>query len=106
MKKAFWVLSVVALVAVLSVPAFAEGKPDGKALYGSKCAMCHGADGVAKPMAKGSRNFNDAAFTASTDEISKVVMAGKNKMPKMEGKLTAEETAAIAEYVKTLVPKK
>ena len=27
---------------------------EGKALYAKKCAMCHGADGVAKPVAKGS----------------------------------------------------
>jgi mono/diheme cytochrome c family protein len=35
---------------------------DGSALYSKKCAMCHGADGVAKATAKGSANFNDPAW--------------------------------------------
>ena len=97
----------IALVLVLALPAFAEEvKVDGKALYSSKCAMCHGADGVAKSMAKGSRNFNDPAFTLGVDEIVKVTHEGKGKMPKFEGKLKPEEAKAVAEYVRTLTPKK
>ena len=106
MRKVLSVLFAAALFAVFCVPAFAGEAADGKALYNSKCAMCHGADGVAKAMAKGSKNFNDAAFTATAEEIGKVVLAGKNKMPKMEGKLTAEQVAAVSEYVKTMAPKK
>ena len=99
----------VCLAAILAVCAWAGSalaEEDGKSLYDKKCAMCHGTDGVAKSMAKGSRNFNDAAFTASLDDIVKVTMEGKGKMPKMEGKLTADQAKLVAEYVKTLQPKK
>ncbi len=89
----------------LSAPALAEGV-DGKALYASKCAMCHGADGVAKTMAKGSANFNDPSYAAGPVEIVKVTMEGRNKMPKFDGKLKPEEANAVAEYIKTLAPKK
>jgi len=108
MKKTLAVAVALGVIAALCFPAFAEEakKVDAKALYGAKCAMCHGADGVAKPMAKGSRNFNDPAFTDGVDTIEKVILAGKGKMPKMEGKLSAEEAKAVAEYVKTLAPKK
>ena len=96
----------VCFCVLLAGAAFAADAPDGKALYASKCAMCHGADGVAKPMAKGSANFNDPAYAASVDEIVKVTMEGKNKMPKYDGKLSAEEVHAIAAHIKTMVPKK
>lgn len=77
--------------------------PDGKALYTKKCASCHGADGVAKPMAKGSANLNDAAWQkAATDQaITDVIVQGKNKMPKTAS-LTPEEVTALVAYVRTL----
>jgi cytochrome c6 len=102
MNKTLCLLLMCSLAAV-GVAGAAE---DGKALYGSKCAMCHGADGVAKSMAKGSANFNDPAYAGSVDEIVKVTLEGKGKMPKMEGKLTAEQAKAVAEYIQTLKPKK
>jgi mono/diheme cytochrome c family protein len=66
--------------------------------------MCHGKDGVAKPMAKGSANFNDAKWQAdmTTDKIVAVTESGKGKMPGYKGKLTPEEIKAIADYVKMM----
>jgi cytochrome c6 len=97
------VVSLLAALALALPTAAAEG-PDGKALYASKCAMCHGADGVAKKMAEGSANLNDPEWQKKTpvEAISKVTHDGKGKMPKFEGKLTAEQITAISEYVKTL----
>jgi cytochrome c6 len=95
-----WVeLSALAVCVVL--PALAE---DGKALYESKCAICHGKDGVAKSIAKGSANFNDPAWQKVNDAaaIAKVAGAGKNKMPAFKEKLTEDQLKAIADYMKTL----
>jgi len=105
MKRTLSICTALVLACALLAPAFAEGV-DGKALYASKCAMCHGADGVAKAMAKGSANFNDPGFALSADDITKVTMEGKNKMPKFEGKLKPEEAKAISDYIKSLAPKK
>ncbi len=93
---------VAALAATLLVPAASAA--DGKALYDAKCAMCHGKDGVAKPMAKGSRNFNDPEYqkAESADSIAALVTAGKGKMPAYADKLNDEEIRAIATYVKTM----
>jgi len=107
MRKLFSVLAILAVAAaIVTVVSAAE---DGKALYESKCAMCHGKDGVAKPMAKGSRNLADAAFQkeATVASISKIIEEGKTeegkgKMPPSKGKLTPDQIKAIAEYVKTL----
>ena len=84
------------------VPAFAA--EDGKALYGSKCAMCHGADGVAKKMAAGAKNFNDPAWKKAEtgDGIVKIIHEGKGKMKGLGDKLNAEQAKAIADYVLTL----
>jgi cytochrome c6 len=104
MKQGLTVAALAIIALAVALPAVAEDAPDGKALYASKCAMCHGADGVAKKMAEGSGNFNDPEWQKKTpvETIEKNIHAGKNKMPKFEGKLTEEQIKAIAAYVKTL----
>ena len=86
----------------LAVPVLAA--EDGKALYESKCAMCHGADGTAKKMAAGSKNFNDPAWKKgeTAEGIVKIISDGKGKMKGMGDKLNAEQMKAIADYMLTL----
>jgi mono/diheme cytochrome c family protein len=99
-KKA--VVVIVAFAFVLAVaPAFAA--EDGKALYGSKCAMCHGADGVAKKMAAPAKNFNDPEWKKgeTVDGIVKIIHDGKGKMKGLGDKVTADQAKAIADYVLT-----
>ncbi len=107
MRTVVCALVAMAIVAAAAWPTVAEeAKADGKSMYGQKCAMCHGTDGVAKAMGKGSANFNDPGYAATPEEIVKITLVGKGKMPKFEGKLSAEQAQTIAEYVKTLAPKK
>lgn len=103
MRKALAVSLLAVLALAIALPAAAEGD-EGKTLFASKCAMCHGADGVAKKMAEGSANLNDAEWQKKNpaETIEKVISEGKNKMTKFEGKLTAEQIKAVAAYVKTL----
>lgn len=102
MRRVLFAVVGSALVFALARPALAQA--DGKALYESKCAMCHGKDGVAKPMAKGSANLNDPAFQKANDlaAVVKVTAEGKNKMPAYKDKLSEAEIQAIAAHVKTL----
>ncbi len=99
MRRTF---ALLALLALVLVPALAEG--DGKALYDKKCALCHGKDGMAKKIAKGSANLNDPEWqkTATLESIQKDIVAGKGKMPEFQEKLSADEIRFISEYVKTL----
>jgi cytochrome c6 len=103
MKKLALLLCALALIALAGAPA-AQAAADGKALYDAKCAMCHGKDGVAKPMAKGSANLNDPKYQEATtsDELVAVIENGKGKMPGYKGKMKPEEITAVADYVKTL----
>ena len=100
------ILAVVVVLAVVILPALAQGAPNGQELYDKKCAMCHGKDGVAKGMGQGSANLNDAAWQEKNpvDAIIKVTADGvaDTKMPGYKDKMTADEIKAISEYIKTL----
>lgn len=94
----------IALLAAFGLAAPVFAAEDGKALYESKCGMCHGMDGVAKKMAAGSKNFNDPAWkkTATADAIITATKDGKGKMKGMGDKLSADQMKAIADYVLTM----
>jgi cbb3-type cytochrome c oxidase subunit III len=91
-----------------SILALAVAAAEGKALYETKCAQCHGKDGIAKPPGKGSRNFNDPAYQSSASEASIVTITaeGRGKMPAYRAKLSDEQIQAVAAHVKTLGPSK
>jgi cytochrome c6 len=97
MKKSL-ILVLVLLVAALAVPAWADATPDGAAIYKSKCAMCHGASGEGKAAMK----TVQFPKTLAEADIVKTLESGKNKMPSFKGKLSADEMAQVAKFVKTL----
>ena len=111
MKKLSVVITAAALAGLASTMSAAVAA-DGKALYESKCAMCHGKDGVAKETyaKQGARNFNDPAWQKEkTDEaITKDTTDGipAKKMPAYKEKLKPEEIAAIVKHIRTLTPAK
>ncbi len=95
----------IALIAAFGVSVLALAEEDGKKLYDSKCAMCHGTDGVAKKMGAGSKNFNDPEWkkTATVEGIVKDTAEGKGKMKGMADKLSPAQMTAIANYTLTMV---
>ena len=98
MRRILMAFVVVLGLALIALPAAAA--PDGKALYASKCAMCHGADGVAKKAGEPSKNCNSADFkkTATAETIIKDTKDGKGKMKGIKN-LTDEDMKAIADYI-------
>jgi len=99
---------LLTLSAAVAVALSARAADDGKVLYETKCAMCHGKDGVAKPAGKGSRNFNDPAFqaAASVESVARIATDGKGKMPAYRSKLSPEQIRLVAAHVKGLGPSK
>ena len=85
---------------------------DGKKLFVSKCAMCHGANAKGKPAMAKAKNMDLTALdltrplvgTKSLVELQKIVVDGQGKMVGFKGKLTALETESVAQYVKSLQP--
>jgi cytochrome c553 len=93
MKKA--TILILAIALMMPFAAFAE---DGAALYKGKCQMCHGPDG--KKNAK--IDLTSATVQKmSVEEIAKFIATGEKHGFEKKG-VTAEQSKAIAEFVKTL----
>ena len=91
----------MAVVAMLAVSTMAWAQ-DGGALFKTKCAMCHGADGAGKPAMKAPKL---AGTAKSADAIEKMLtQGGAEKAPHIKGisTLTPEQAKAIAAFVKAL----
>ena len=88
------------LAVALPMAAFA----DGAALYKTKCAPCHGADGSGQtPVGKNLkvRDLRSPEVQQLSDaEIMKVLSAGKGKMP--ASKLSADDVKAVIGFIRTL----
>jgi mono/diheme cytochrome c family protein len=92
-----------ALAVVLSIP-LSAGAQDGSALFKSKCAGCHGADGTGSAMGKkmGAHDFTSADVQKMSDgDLAAIITDGKNKMPKYAS-LKPEEIKGLVAYIRTL----
>jgi mono/diheme cytochrome c family protein len=97
--------AICCLAASIVTPAFAQNS--GADTYKAKCAMCHGADGLAAtPVGKAMKapSFKDPAVVKAPDaELIAVVKNGKNnKMPSYVGKLTDDQIKSVVAYIRTL----
>lgn len=106
MYKNITILAFAFLCCAQAVPSFAA---DAASNYKKICAACHGADRKGKPaMAKLYKVAPAAMDLTGKDVLSKsdadlaaIISDGKGKMPPNKGKLTPEEIAALAAYLKT-----
>jgi|SRR5450432_2664475 len=80
---------------------------DPATIYAQMCARCHGPDGRGDPELKKTlpvRDFSDPAFLAraSSDDIARTIMTGKNQMPAFGGLLSPPKIQSISGYVRRL----
>ncbi len=96
--------ALVVMAALMAAPAIAQGP--GADTYKAKCAMCHGADGLAAtPMAKSMKvlSFKDPTMIKATDaQFIASTANGKGKMPAYTGKLTDAQIKDVVAYIRTL----
>ena len=75
-------------------------------LYKAKCAMCHGADGLAATaMGKSMKILSFKApemVKASDAQLIASTKDGKGKMPAYKGKLTDAQIKDVVAYIRTL----
>ena len=98
-----WKLVVRVSVCVLAISALSWAAEDGAALYKSKCAGCHGANGEGKPALKA------PAVKGTKLDASQIVQhltkgEPQSKAPHNKGMsgLNEEQAKAIADFVTTL----
>lgn len=78
-----------------------------KALFGEKCARCHGADGRGRTTLGemlSAPDFTDERFWAEEKSERRLVdsiTAGKGEMPAFGRKLSKREIGALAEHVRS-----
>ena|ERR1700744_1792966 len=94
----------VLLAASIAAPVFAQSA--GADTYKSKCAMCHGPDGLAAtPMGKMMKipSFRDPDQVKATNaDLIAITKNGKGKMPAYSGKLTDDQIKDVVSYIRTL----
>ena len=80
---------------------------DPAALYAQMCVRCHGVDGRGDPEMKKTmavRDFSDPAFQAraTSDDLARTIMAGKNQMPAFGGLMSTPKIQSLSGYVRRL----
>jgi mono/diheme cytochrome c family protein len=79
----------------------------GKAVYDKRCVSCHGADGKGNPAmvkAMGEKGLNlltKEVAEKKDDELLKLIVDGRGKMPAMKG-MTKDEAKQVLEHVRSL----
>lgn len=110
MKARVVIAALLALVFV-KVSHVAAQAADAKTLYEDNCRKCHGVRGTPPKTMKQKyekiATFDSAfAVAHSQDSIVKVLTKGKNEdMKSFKDKLTPEEMAEVAKYVRELATK-
>jgi len=100
---------VLALVSSLAAPAAFADSETGAALFKTKCAMCHGADG--KGDTAMGKNFklrdlsSDDVQKVHDSEMKTLIENGKGKMPAFKGKLTDKQLGDVIQFLRTLKKK-
>ncbi len=98
---------------LLSVAARAADEQDnsaGKALFKSKCVVCHGADGTGEtPVGKSLKvaNLQSPEIQKKSDaELAQFISDGKGNMPSFKSSTKEDEIQALVKYVRVLGGKK
>jgi mono/diheme cytochrome c family protein len=107
-RARFAVFVLAALVLVITASTQAQ---DAGALFGSKCAVCHAADGSGSgAMGKqlGVTDLRSDVVQKQTDaQLNDSIANGKGtKMPAYKGKITDDQIKGLVGYIRDLAKKK
>ena len=105
---ALFVVSAFVVLPVFVPSAWSAEAKEGKATYDKVCASCHGADGKGNPMMAEAFGENTLNLTRKEtvqkkdEELLKVIVEGKGKMPASGKGLNKQEQKQLIDYVRSL----
>jgi mono/diheme cytochrome c family protein len=95
-------VALLTVALIFSAYALADGGSDFK----FKCAPCHGARGAGDTKLGQNLHVRDLGSAdvqkQSNDELAAIIVKGKGKMPRNEGKLTKEQINELVKFIRTL----
>lgn len=96
--------TVTAIVVAFVLSLSAQAQTASEALYKSKCATCHGADGTGSATGNkmGTHDLTTTAVQGMSDtELTDIITNGKNKMPRYGASLKPEDIHGLVAYIRT-----
>ncbi len=112
LKNRSWVIVNLAIAAILASLALSNSPlraQDRAALYKTKCAACHGADGkgeTAIGKANKVRDLGSAEVQKQSDaELTTIIETGKGKMPGYAKSLKPEQIKELVACVRSMAKK-
>ena len=98
--------ALVGLTALLFLGGAVRADNGGEAMYKTKCAVCHGADGKGETgvgKANKIRDLGSADVQAQSDDaLAGIIGGGKGKMPAYSKSLKPEQIKDLVAYIRTL----
>lgn len=101
--------SVAILASAVALSAALANAQDAGALYKTKCAACHGADGNPSATGKmmGAQPFSAPEVAKESDsDLTQAIAHGKNKMPAYGKTLKDSDIKELVSYIHELQKKK
>ncbi len=96
------------LLLAMAIPCAAFGD-DAPAIFKSKCAPCHAADGSGNtPMGKkiGAKALGSPEVQKQSDaDLQKIITSGKGKMPSFSNKLSSEQIGDMVKFIRSFAAK-
>jgi mono/diheme cytochrome c family protein len=92
----------IGLAVTLALSASAAMAQAGADTFKAKCAMCHGADGLAQTGAGKAMHVPSVKEFKAGDDLVAITTDGKGKMPAYKGKLTDPQIKEVVGYLKSL----
>lgn len=101
--------SVVAAAAAVVLAQAAAARPAAEALYKTKCAVCHGADGKGETAIGKANKMQDLSSAEvrkrSDEDLAEVISKGKGKMPAYAKSLKPDEIKGLVAYIRAMAKK-
>ena len=110
MKRLCKLAVMMILVTCFAVPGSFAGNTPAADLFNAKCAACHAPDGSGSTTMGKVLKIRDLASAdvqkQSDEELIRIMVKGKGKMPGFEGKLKTEQIGELTGYIRALAKKR